>query len=281
MKRFFGNISMLFSDIVGLIRPLVYHLQYQHFRQIGCIQTQNKALAILGNGPSLRNFKPAMNIDVCTVNFSANTENFFLLKPKIYVMSDPEFFRGADREDVRMLWNNLQKVNWNLTLLLPYTFPKYFVEQMEANTFVKVKRFCEYFWEPQLDINKRLQKWWFKKGLLAPRTQNVMIPSLFNALLFGYKTIFLYGVEHSWLNLTFVDEHNVVMQKDTHYYGTKLRPWTHVDKDRTPMKLHEVLSMLQHTFESYWQIREFADYLGDVSIINKTPESFIDAFERG
>ena len=97
-----------------------------------------------------------------------------------------------------------------------------------------------------------------------------MIPAIYSAILSGYKRIELYGVEHSWLPHTYVDEHNVVMQKDVHYYGTTFRPWEHADGS----------NMKYHTFRSYWLLRELADYCGDVQVINKTPNSYIDAFIR-
>ena len=48
-----------------------------------------------------------------------------------------------------------------------------------------------------------------------------------------------------------------------------------------PIKLVDLLQSLHATFGAHLDLRSFADYLGDVKIINCTEGSYIDAYERG
>jgi hypothetical protein len=43
--------------------------------------------------------------------------------------------------------------------------------------------------------------------------------------------------------------------------------------------LHEILSTMSLAFESYHILKKYADYK-EVKILNSTPGSYIDAFER-
>ena len=84
----------------------------------------SKRLAILGNGPSLKNQLPRLieqkeweQADMMAVNFFALSEEFSLIKPKYYVISDPMFFREAGRsERIDNLYKALAKVDWQMTL---------------------------------------------------------------------------------------------------------------------------------------------------------------------
>jgi putative uncharacterized protein (fragment) len=282
MKELFKGISNFFTDLSGLLRPLIFQIQYQHFKCEMTKNTENETICILGNGPSLEKFNQDVpegkKKDCCTVNFSGNTELFFLIKPSLYVLSDVAFYQDSQREDVQKLWQNLKKIDWKIRILVPYTFPLWFKIMLEENHNISVQRFCQVNWDVKLPLFKRFRLYLYSKGLLAPRNQNVMIPAIYSAILSGYRRIELYGVEHSWLPNTYVDENNVVMQKDVHYYGTTFRPWEHADG--SSMKMYEFLIMMYHTFRSYWLLRELVDYCGDVQVINKTPNSYIDAFVR-
>ena len=87
-------------------------------------------------------------------------------------------------------------------------------------------------------------------------------------------------MEHSWLESLSVDKNNNILLENKHFYDKKevkreeFKKWNG-DK----YKLHEVLYDFGRMFESYWEIR---DYIRDknIEIINKSPNSFIDAFKK-
>ncbi|MBO5878727.1 MAG: hypothetical protein J6Q29_04575, partial [Alistipes sp.] len=95
----------------------------------------SRRLAILGNGPSLKEQMPALissreweQADMMAVNFFALSEEFLALKPKYYVISDPMFFRKAGySERVEALYRALkERVTWPMTLYVQYYNPERF-----------------------------------------------------------------------------------------------------------------------------------------------------------
>ena len=114
-----------------------------------------------------------------------------------------------------------------------------------------------------------------------PRPQNVVIPSIFIGINEGYKQIDLYGVDHSWTKEIRVNNNNQVCLINSHFFDNKtpeLKPW-HKGIGEPVYKMHEILRDLAWMFDGYYKLREYADNIG-CRIINKTPDSFIDAFER-
>ena len=115
-----------------------------------------------------------------------------------------------------------------------------------------------------------------------PKAQNVLVPSIFNAINMGYKEIRIYGADHSWLECIRVDNQNRVCLTDSHFYDkekVKLEPWIKATPGREVYKMHEVLRDIAQMFDSYHQIRWYADKVGR-RVVNCTKDSFIDAFER-
>ena len=54
-------------------------------------------------------------------------------------------------------------------------------------------------------------------NLAMPSVENVMVASLYIAIYLGYKTVELYGVEHSWTKSLYVNDHNQVCLHDDHF----------------------------------------------------------------
>ena len=122
-----------------------------------------------------------------------------------------------------------------------------------------------------------------------PRPHNVLVGSLFLSIRMGYKEVYVYGADHSWLKDIFVAEDNMVYLSQKHFYdnqvdssdhyaGSNRRPMYSTDKNEV-RKLHEVLYKFTVTFKSYWELERYASKKA-ISINNCTPNSFIDAFSR-
>ena len=75
-----------------------------------------------------------------------------------------------------------------------------------------------------------------------------------------------------------VNDKNEVVLIDRHYYGDVEHVW--LDYEGNPIKLIDFLSSQLVTFTGHLNLKNFADYLGDVKIINRTKDSYIDAYER-
>lgn len=115
----------------------------------------------------------------------------------------------------------------------------------------------------------------YKRGLGMPRPRNVLIPALMCGLRAGYDEIEIVGADHSWTRTLTVADNNRVYSVRPHYYdngGESIeKPFAgHID---------DVLESFMIAFRSYHTVRRYADSRG-VRIVNSTPGSFIDAFER-
>jgi hypothetical protein len=120
----------------------------------------------------------------------------------------------------------------------------------------------------------------FKLGLGMPRPHNVILPSLFLTVNLGFKKIVLVGADHSWLLETYVDGNNNVLISQKHFYDeNEVKPEGMINNKDGSRKLHEVLEKWMISFKSYFTLREYAESKG-AQILNATPVSFIDAFER-
>ncbi len=243
-------------------------------------QKNSKGIDILGNGPSLKQYieqGPRKDRDTLCVNFSPLTTEFFIIRPKYLVLIDPFFF-DENNEKVNALRETLtKKIDWKLTIVTFQVLLKK-AEALYANINSDFIGLPNIYYNPTTKFFTRVKHKLFKLGFTLPRAQNVAIASIFFAINSGYESIYLYGLEHSWLNNTIVTDENVVCLKDSHYYGSKTIPWGH-DENGATWKMSKVLYLLHLMFKGYDELSLYADYL-DVTIINKTNNSWIDAFEK-
>ncbi len=286
MLKFRHYIHLLiafFSDSFKLVKALFYQIQCQHFRNEVKREAKKKSLCILGNGASLSvvcdNYEKLSNYEYCVVNYSINTDIFWKIKPVMYILTDRVYYVFKDRDDTKTVREKMQLVDWPMGLYIPYHFPKWIVEEFKKNQHIKVCRYSSEPWSPELGFYKKLRFWFYKKGLIAPNCSNVIVPAIYCAILKGYKRIYLFGVEHSWIHDITINDKNEVVLVEKHYYGSYERVW--VDYDGKPIKITDLLESNLSTFNSYHNLKSFADYLGDIRIVNCTKGSFIDAFERG
>lgn len=250
-------------------------------------QRENRRLIILANGPSLR-----QTIDchgnrlkqetTLSVNFFPNTPEFEVLRPDYHVVVDPHFFTG-DRKDpnVERLWENIGKADWLLTLVLPVRMKKVWRElqgrypALKSNSNLKVK-WINLTPTEGLDAVSHLL---FDLGWGMPRPRNVLIPSIMFALREGYREIVLTGADHSWSRTLDVDDLNRVVSVQPHFYKDNKKELDRVATEYAGYHLHDILNSLTIAFRSYHDIARYAARLG-ARIVNATPGSMIDAFER-
>lgn len=238
---------------------------------------------ILGNGPSLKkyleNIHDKTDRDTICVNFSPLTENFYVIRPKYLILIDTLLF-DTDNEKVKELADVIsKKIDWNLKIIT-------LISHLDSAKKLYKGDKIEHVGLPNISYSPKTSRFLkikyklFKWGLTLPSVQNVAIAAIYFAINTGYLSINLYGMEHSWLKDTYVTDDNVVCLKDTHYYGTQNIPWGYNYGGAT-WTMSQVLYALYFMFKGYDELRLYADYLGNISIINYTKGSWIDAFERG
>lgn len=239
-------------------------------------QPRSNPLIIMGNGPSLRqtieeHSDILMSCDTTAVNFAANTPEFFRIKPSHYILADPHFFEGgASDPNVRLLWENLGKADWPMTLHIP-AFRK--ASGLPEN--ISVQRYnltpgegYDAFCHPL-----------FRNGLAMPRPRNVLIPAIMEGIRDGYREIYIVGADHTWPHTLYVDDSNRVVSVQPHFYEDNKKELDRVAQEYSGLHIHDVLSSMVVAFRSYHEIRRYADKSG-IRIFNSTPGSLIDAFTR-
>lgn len=244
---------------------------------------KEERLIIMGNGPSLRetiaNHSDTLKKSkALAVNFAANADSYFDLKPDIYVLADPHFFKveadGISSDpNVRSLWDNIAATDWDMTLYLPCKTK--IPEQISTNTHITVKR---YNLTPGEGLAGPVH-WLYRKGLAMPRPRNVLIASIMIALREGYRDISIVGADHTWSRDLWVDDKNRVISVQKHFYKDNDKEFERVAQEYAGYHLHDIMKSLTIAFRSYHHIKAYADKIG-AKITNCTPGSFIDAFPR-
>ena len=246
----------------------------------------SRPLIVMGNGPSLRSFidyigkdDPELprQYDLEAVNFAAITPEFFMLRPRLYVLADPHFFEcPADDGKVTRLWENLARVDWPMTLWVPVRIDRCAAQRLKSlPENVEVRKMNLTPIEGRgFPVDMMIDH-----GLGMPRPRNVLIPAIMTAIWSGYKKIFLVGADHSWSKTLWVDSENHLVSVQPHFYNDDEKERKRVQAEYAGYHLHDILESLTVAFRSYFEIRRHAGRKG-IEIINATPDSFIDAFPR-
>lgn len=272
LNGFSKGCSAFGATLVSMVRVVILSRGRKvKFPDVAC----GKELVVLGNGPSivdlLSNYTKFLSQRTCmAVNFSLNSEIIFNSKPQLYVLADPYFFTSIADERVRQLWDNINKVSWQMTLFVPYGKK---VDALLNNSNVKVLR---YNMTP-IEGFKSFTHFAFNLGFGMPRPRNVLIAATMLGIACGFKRIYLAGAEHSWLKNLVVDDNNRLGVAFPHFYENNKEKERVQYLNRT---LADELESLRIAFNSYQEIRAYADSLPDVKILNITPGSYIDSFER-
>lgn len=247
-------------------------------------------ILILGNGPSLGKQLPRLisekaseQGDIMAVNFFSLSEDFTTLKPKYYVLSDPQFFRRAGyNERIEAMYKALaENVSWPMTLYVQYYNPEKFdyAAAIGHNPNIKIVKFHTTLFRGFRNV----EFWCYRHGLGSGNFGTVVQNGEFIAMLLGYRTIELYGVDHTLLEGLTVNEKNQLCRIKSHYYDKTPQPAEPIYVNATtPPRPYTMASYLAETaelFRGHEVLAEYARTQG-VRIINRTKGSMIDAYER-
>lgn len=238
----------------------------------------DRPIIIMGNGPSLNetidsHITLLESHDLMAVNFMANTPCFRLLKPKYYILADPYFFSNYNDPKISQLVRNINSVDWPMTLFIP-------ASQRNRHPFVASEylTLCQYN-AVGIDGFSGLTHLFYKAALAMPRPRNVLIPALMTSINMGYRNIVIIGADHTWTQTLSVDCNNHVISVQPHFYADDKAEQQRVAGEYIKYPLHHILNSQRIAFMAYHAINRFA-LSHDVKIINSTPISMIDAFDR-
>ena len=234
-----------------------------------------KKLNILGNGPSghetyVWNAKSIG--DLAVVNFFALNESFWRYKPNYYILIDPIFFENSNDKN-KSLIEEINKINWNMTLYLPAKYNKACKEIFKnSNLNLSFVRHNPCF------MSNDFFYWMYKKNLFTPKFQNVINAAIYIGINLGYKNISLHGVESNDFANYFVDSKNEVHSRNQHFYGDSSTNMTREGLIKRG-ELWRYIRYYSYMFESYYQLEKYSKYI-ECKIINRTTNSFIDSFDK-
>ena len=253
----------------------------------GTIGEPKESVVILGNGPSLAEDLPRLiarreheTKDVMAVNYFASDDRFEIIRPAYYVLSDPMFFRDSVyRDRVAELYRTLnEKVTWPMNLYVQFYNPEHFDYRAALpNPNIRIVPFHTQVYSGFRSV----EFWLFRRGLGSANFGTVVQVCEYIALLLGYKTLELYGVDHTLLDGLCVDDENRLCRADAHYYDTAPaapKPMFQNVPHR-PYTMATYLAEVAELFRGHEVLRDYAASLG-ARIINRTKGSMIDAYEK-
>lgn len=258
-----------------------------YIRRAGTVGKPKPSVVILGNGPSLAEDLPRLIAqgeyeakDVMAVNYFALDERFTTVQPAYYVLSDPMFFRdSAYRDRVAELYRVLnERVTWPMNLYVQYYNPERFDYRAALpNPNIRIVKFHTQVYSGFRSV----EFWLFRHGLGSANFGTVVQVCEYVALLLGYKTLELYGVDHTLLDGLCVDDENRLCRADGHYYDdAPAAPKPIFQKvPHRPYTMAIYLAEVAELFRGHEVLRDYARSLG-ARIINRTRGSLIDAYER-
>jgi hypothetical protein len=249
---------------------------------------QAETCVILANGPSLNasvgHYEDRLlDYDRIAVNLYPSTPLFQSLPPHYLVVAAPEFFIPNVLDSYKVMAENFfTDLVENTLQPLHLFFPKLAARYPEWQTKLAANPHISwsFFNSTPSEGFITLIDWAISSRRGMPRPHNVLIPSLVLALQMGYRQIYVMGADHSWLKDLWVNDANRVMLKQKHFYDEETAQAAPMYKlGKTERHLHEVLEKFYLSFKAYHSLRDYAERRG-VSIINLTPNSYIDAFQR-
>ncbi len=239
-------------------------------------------LVIIANGPSLartvadhKHFLADKTL--MAVNFCATSPMFADLKPELYIIADPLFWL-VEEKCTRLFGSMAAATTWPMHLFMPVKArgKADWQQIIQSNSNITV----HWYNTTPLEGFEAFTDFTYSHGLGMPRPHNVLIPAIATALRMPFRTIYLAGADHSWLPEIRVTDSNEVLMHQKHFYDKNT---SHADtvkrEDLSEARLHIILYHMHVAFKAYHILERYARKMGK-RIINITPGSYIDAFER-
>lgn len=271
-------LKQCFDSALSIFRVIIwskFNLKNPHF------QANSKKCVILGNGPSLKyslenHIDFIKQSDIFCVNLFSTSEYYTQLKPSNYLLLDDAFIDPNYEITQKALMSLLSKTSWTVNLFIPHKFKKsaYFINEIAKNTNLKPIYFNYVIFEGFDWLNF----WIYERGLAMPRSQNVLVASIFRCIYLNYKNIYLLGADHSWHEGIRLNEENELLSFVPYFYGNHSYQMNLLTKNNESALANQFLSLYK-TFKGYEVLARYAQYK-KITIQNASHRSYIDVFEK-
>lgn len=277
IENFFVTLKYLFK-VMALSR----------FKKFPKFELRHKEVVILGNGPSLNllldentNFLEN-KLKIC-VNYFAQSSYYETVKPEIYVLIDPGFWRADApqtlKEQRESLYSKIINVtNWQLVVYMPFEAKNYKSAFAQLLDHKNIRIF--YFNNVGVEGFSAFRYFCFDSSLGLPRPGNVLVACIFISIKLGLEKIYLAGADHDWIKHIVVGQDNKLYMVHNHFYeDTKDQKIVAKRWGGEYISLYKMLENFIVPLKSYFTLEAYSKRQ-NVKIYNITPNSFIDAFER-
>ncbi len=248
---------------------------------------KSERLIVLANGPSMVKdyevLKQEGNIEKCEflmMNFSANSDLFLQLKPSVYCLADPMFFKADTRiEKVRGLFDALNtKVDWDMTLVLTVCVEDFKAFSQINNPHIKMERVLNVSYEGP----EHFRFYMYRHGWCVPERGTVANLAVLYGIQKGYKRIELCGIDMTFFEGICVNEKNELCTLEKHFYDKDdvifKKPFVYGVTGEV-MSLSMYIDMVGKMVKSHNMLKSYGDSLG-VSFLNRTECSMLDSYPR-
>jgi len=234
----------------------------------------NKRCFILGNGPSLNdvNIKLLKNEDVFTVNQINRNSIFNKIKPKYHCIVDVCFFFLDDKdpgEAERLKYIKQLQSNEDLVCIFPYSSKPFFDSLNFSNKII-------YFNWIQ-DEKKAIKPLDMTKGI--PLVSTVVQAAIYSAIYFGYREIYLLGVENTHYNSLLSKIEEIDSVEESHAYNYTKAEREVILKKKRGFNNELVFKSFYCVFRKYNNINDFCKK-NNILIKNLTGCGILDVFEQ-
>lgn len=253
--------------VINGVRYGYHNIKVSKFR----VLRKNKNLVILANGPSLQNSYDSIlkhkNCDYFCVNyFPTKSEWFDQLKPRFMALTDVMFFDKnyplkEKIKETEELKEKLEQIDWDMII-----FTRRDMSLQLKNSHIKEIRMNT----NQIDgVYSKFRGLLFDLDFAVPRSYTVASYAILAGIKMKYKYIYVYGIDNSMHENVKVNEKNETVSSIKHFYKAK----------ETTIDIGEVLMMTHGNIVGYRMLNQYAKSR-NVTIINCTKDSYVDAFKR-
>ena len=249
-----------------------------------------KRAVLLANGPSLKRellqIKESLSkLDDCLfigINDFSLSEDYSLLKPKAYVLSDSKYFMETSlmERSLKSLHEINVKTTWKMNIYVPFKHRDSFLKFSAIdNPNIHVIPFHSIrFWGLE-----KIRMYVYKWGLGNGEFGTVIINAIYVALVLGFKKLYLFGVDHTFFDGLHVDKKNRLCYIYNHFDSTEpeVKPMmSHHDGVTVPFTMYDFLTEKLDVWHGHEVMKDFSKFMG-AEIINCTENSMIDTYKRG
>ena len=227
IKKVLVVIDNMTQVLIFMLRLILNVRQFPYKGMHGLRKNILADCIILGNGPSLTDslsdgaaFLRDKTV-FCMGDFAVS-QQYGVIKPEFYLFIDPAHYSAnvsAEFKDLQKstLGALIAKTDWPLKVLTPLQAKKEGVlKKLEReNKHIQIV----YFKNIETLGFKGFRNFVYKLNIGSPILQNSLIAGIFFALNIGFKTIYVLGADHSWLEDTAVTDHNILcIKKGYHFF---------------------------------------------------------------